>query len=148
MSGYRVAHRFDTRIDWQSPLFFEYDGAVHAGYAGDTLASALLAGGAGMLARSFKFGRPRGIVAAGPEEPNVLVQVEATPDLKATEVNGGRHTADAVIRLEHHGVVAVAHQLVRNRQPHWAGTQNCYTFSHIYHPNIKIQALYGHSAGH
>ena len=60
------------------------------GFAGDTLASALLANGVRMLARSFKYGRPRGIVGAGPEEPNALMQVEAgahtIPNLKATQV--------------------------------------------------------------
>ena len=79
-----------ARIDLSHPLSFTFDGRLFKGYAGDTLASALLANGARMLARSFKYGRPRGIVGSGPEEPNVLVQVEVgaltIPNLKATQV--------------------------------------------------------------
>ena len=79
-----------SRIDLNRPLSFNFDGQSFTGYAGDTLASALLANGHRMLARSFKYGRPRGIVGAGAEEPNALVQVEAgaltIPNLKATQV--------------------------------------------------------------
>jgi sarcosine oxidase subunit alpha len=89
MSGHRV-DLATARIDRSRPLSFTFDGKAFSGYAGDTLASALLAHGARMLARSFKYGRPRGIVGAGPEEPNALVQVETgaltIPNLKATQV--------------------------------------------------------------
>src|SRR5262245_49530354 len=89
MSGHRV-DLATARIDRSRPLSFTFDGKGFSAYAGDTLASALLAHGARMLARSFKYGRPRGIVGAGPEEPNVLVQVETgappIPNLKATQV--------------------------------------------------------------
>ena len=50
--------------------------ARYEGYAGDTLASALLANGVHLVGRSFKYHRPRGIVSAGVEEPNALVQLE------------------------------------------------------------------------
>ncbi len=60
------------------------------GYEGDTLASALLANGIHLVGRSFKYHRPRGILSAGPEEPNALVQVgtgaTSTPNARATEV--------------------------------------------------------------
>jgi sarcosine oxidase, subunit alpha len=89
MSGHRV-DLVTARIDRSRPLSFTFDGKGYVGYAGDTLASALLARGARMLARSFKYGRPRGIVGSGPEEPNALVQVETgaltVPNLKATQV--------------------------------------------------------------
>src|SRR5262245_19514333 len=89
MKSYRVK-RPSARIDVSRPLSFTFDGKAMSGYTGDTLASALLANGARTLARSFKYGRPRGIVGAGPEEPNVLVQLEAgpltIPNLKATQV--------------------------------------------------------------
>ncbi|WP_045835999.1 sarcosine oxidase subunit alpha family protein [Hyphomicrobium sp. 99] len=79
-----------ARIDFDKPLAFTFDGQTYDGYAGDTLASALLANGVRMLGRSFKYGRPRGIVGAGPEEPNALMQIEAgahtIPNLKATQV--------------------------------------------------------------
>src|SRR6476469_3257820 len=87
------SHRVDLateRIDGSRPLSFTFGGQGFSGYAGATLASALLAHGVSMLARSFKYGRPRGIVGAAPEEPNALVQVETgaltIPNLKATQV--------------------------------------------------------------
>lgn len=64
------------RIDRQSPLQFTFNGKRYQGYAGDTLASALLANGVMLVGRSFKYHRPRGIIAAGVEEPNALVQLE------------------------------------------------------------------------
>ena len=61
------------RIDRTHGLRFTLDGKVFQGYAGDTLASALLANGEHLVARSFKYHRPRGIMAAGVEEPNALL---------------------------------------------------------------------------
>src|SRR5688500_9348757 len=46
-----------------------------SGYAGDTLASALIANGVRLVGRSFKYHRPRGILTAGSEEPNALVEL-------------------------------------------------------------------------
>ena len=80
MTGYRV-RRSDARIDFEKPLSFSFDGQPYAGFAGDTLASALLANNVRMLARSFKYGRPRGIVGSGPEEPNALKQIEGAYSL-------------------------------------------------------------------
>jgi sarcosine oxidase subunit alpha len=57
------------------PISFQFDGRTMQGLAGDTLASALLACGERVIARSFKYHRPRGIVTAGPEEPSALVDV-------------------------------------------------------------------------
>jgi methylglutamate dehydrogenase subunit C len=69
----RIAHGLLT--DPGRPLAFRFDGQPMQGLAGDTLASALLANGRRMVARSFKYHRPRGIVTAGPEEPCALVDV-------------------------------------------------------------------------
>ena len=78
------------RIDRSRPLNFSFNGRAMQGYAGDTLASALLAGGVSTVARSFKYGRPRGIVGHGAEEPNAIVHLgsggSAIPNLRATEV--------------------------------------------------------------
>ncbi len=52
---------------------FTFNGRRMQGHPGDTLASALLANGQMMVGRSFKYHRPRGIVASGAEEPNALV---------------------------------------------------------------------------
>ncbi|TIO91135.1 MAG: hypothetical protein E5X90_27215, partial [Mesorhizobium sp.] len=45
------------------------------GHPGDTLASALLANGVRLMGRSFKYHRPRGVLSAGSEEPNALVEL-------------------------------------------------------------------------
>lgn len=78
------------RIDRSKPLNFTFNGKSYRGYAGDTLASALLANGVRLVGRSFKYHRPRGIVSAGPEEPNALVRIgrggRALPNLPATMV--------------------------------------------------------------
>jgi len=60
-------------IDRTKALDFTFNGKRLRGLQGDTLASALLANGQTLVGRSFKYHRPRGIVAAGPEEPNALV---------------------------------------------------------------------------
>ena len=60
------------RIDRAASVSAKLDGQRLAGFAGDTLASALLAGGKTVVGRSFKYHRPRGIMSAGVEEPNAL----------------------------------------------------------------------------
>src|SRR5437868_9641773 len=77
-------------IDRSRPLAFKFNGRGYEGYAGDTLASALLANGVRFVARSFKYHRPRGIVSAGAEEPGALVQLETggatEPNRRPTEI--------------------------------------------------------------
>jgi len=68
-----------ARVDTSAPISFFFDGKPYRGYAGDTLASALLANGVRVLGRGFKLHRPRGLMAAGKEEPNALVQLEEGP---------------------------------------------------------------------
>ncbi|MDA9304417.1 sarcosine oxidase subunit alpha family protein [Amylibacter sp.] len=60
-------------INRSKSIEFSFDGKRLNGYEGDTLASALLANNQTLVGRSFKYHRPRGIVACGPEEPNALV---------------------------------------------------------------------------
>ncbi|HEY6517053.1 MAG TPA: sarcosine oxidase subunit alpha family protein [Steroidobacteraceae bacterium] len=71
-------------------LSFTFDGKRYAGHPGDTLASALLASGVSVVARSFKYHRPRGILTAGSEEPNALVELRSgarrEPNTRATVV--------------------------------------------------------------
>ena len=72
-------------------MSFTFDGRGYQGFAGDTLASALLAQGVRLFGRSFKYHRPRGLLAAGTEEPNALVTVirdaaRRTPNVQATQV--------------------------------------------------------------
>ncbi|WP_281994428.1 sarcosine oxidase subunit alpha family protein [Ruegeria faecimaris] len=60
-------------IDRSKQVTFSFNGTSMQGYEGDTLASALLANDQMMMGRSFKYHRPRGVVASGAEEPNALV---------------------------------------------------------------------------
>ncbi|OYT95073.1 MAG: sarcosine oxidase subunit alpha, partial [Pseudomonas sp. PGPPP3] len=78
------------RINRNKPLSFIFNGEQYQGYAGDTLAAALLANGVDVIGRSFKYSRPRGIVAAGSEEPNAVLQLGSTeaaqvPNVRATQ---------------------------------------------------------------
>jgi sarcosine oxidase subunit alpha len=78
------------RIDRGRVLRFTFNGRVYQGHPGDTLASALLANGVSVVARSWKYHRPRGILSAGVEEPNALVQLfdgaRTVPNARMTEV--------------------------------------------------------------
>ena len=89
MSGVRMERL--GRVDRGRTVAFTFDGKSYQGFAGDTLASALLANGVTLFGRSFKYHRPRGLVGAGSEEPNALVSVSRgpgrrTPNLLATQI--------------------------------------------------------------
>ncbi len=92
MSGDRQPFRLERggEIDRRRTLDFMFDGRAFTGHPGDTLASALLASGERLVGRSFKYHRPRGIVAAGPEEPNALVELgtgdRREPNTRATTI--------------------------------------------------------------
>ncbi len=79
-----------ARIDRNKPVQFTFDGRSYTGFAGDTLASALLANDVHLVGRSFKYHRPRGILSAGSEEPNALIRLGkrayAEPNLRATQI--------------------------------------------------------------
>ena len=62
-------------INRTAPVEFSFNGKRLKGFEGDTLAAGLLANDQVMVGRSFKYHRPRGIVASGPEEPNALVNL-------------------------------------------------------------------------
>jgi len=77
-------------IDRTKPLRFRFNGQDFGGFAGDSLASALISNGVHLVGRSFKYHRPRGIFSAGAEEPNALVQLETgartEPNIRATQI--------------------------------------------------------------
>ncbi len=77
-------------IDRNSKLAARFNGRKVKGFAGDTLASALLAANKMLLARSFKYHRPRGLLGAGAEEPNALVTIgkkgAQIPNVPATQI--------------------------------------------------------------
>ena len=78
-------------IDETYKVSFRFNGKKYYGFKGDTLASALLANDIHLIGRSFKYHRPRGIMTAGSEEPNAIVQLHdntsrTEPNVRATEV--------------------------------------------------------------
>ncbi|HTX23968.1 MAG TPA: sarcosine oxidase subunit alpha family protein [Steroidobacteraceae bacterium] len=90
MSG-RLRTAAGGSIDRTRALRFRFDGRTYTGLQGDTLASALLANGVHLVGRSFKYHRPRGVLAAGSEEPNALVALRRdaareTPNVRATQI--------------------------------------------------------------
>ncbi len=89
------------RIDRNKVLTFTFNGQSYKGYEGDSLAAALLANGVDIIGRSFKYSRPRGIFAAGAEEPNAVLQIGAT---EATQIPNVRATQQALYQ----GLVATS----------------------------------------
>ncbi|MEM7562585.1 MAG: sarcosine oxidase subunit alpha [Pseudomonadota bacterium] len=89
-----MTQRFRTesggRIDREREIRFTFNGKSYTGYQGDTLTSALLANGVHMIGRSWKYHRPRGVITAGPEEPNAIFQLEkgnrTIPNARGTQV--------------------------------------------------------------
>ncbi len=78
-------------IDETYKISFKFNNKIYYGYKGDTLASALLANNIHLVGRSFKYHRPRGIMTAGSEEPNAIVQLHKNtsrtePNVRATEI--------------------------------------------------------------
>jgi len=77
------------RIDRNHKISFIFNGKKYFGFKGDTLASALLANGVHLISRSFKYHRPRGILAAGVDDPSAKVQLykdnHTEPNISLTE---------------------------------------------------------------
>ena len=90
MSGHRLAVPHGRRIDRHRPLSFDFNGQPVAGFAGDTVASALLAHGIQLIGRSFKLHRPRGIFSCGVEEPSGVLDIgsgdQRAPNTRATDI--------------------------------------------------------------
>ncbi|MCF1465419.1 sarcosine oxidase subunit alpha [Agrobacterium vitis] len=86
MTSYRLKN--GGLVDRKTALHFTFDGKAMSGFAGDTLASALLANGQQLVGRSFKYHRPRGILTAGAAEPNALMTIgrggRTEPNTRAT----------------------------------------------------------------
>ena len=100
-------------IDRTRPVEFTFNGKRLAGFAGDTLASALLANDQILVGRSFKYHRPRGIVASGVEEPNALMGLGRGG---AFEPNARATTTDADAAPRRPQPEPLAEPLVRRRR--------------------------------
>lgn len=86
---YRVpSEPLGAELDRSKLINFSFDGRQYQGFAGDTLASALLANGVTLMGRSFKYHRPRGLLTTGSEEPNAIVELRTgdrrEPNTRAT----------------------------------------------------------------
>ena len=88
MTSRRLSAPAGSRLDRSRTISFSFNGRSYSGFAGDTLASALLANDVQLIGRSFKLHRPRGIYSCGIEEPTGLVDVVVgsmrTPNVRAT----------------------------------------------------------------
>jgi sarcosine oxidase subunit alpha len=78
----RLPPRPTEVIDRNKPISFEWDGKPYRGYAGDTIVSALYASGVGIFSRSFKYHRPRSVMAASYLDPGCTVQVGEEPNVR------------------------------------------------------------------
>jgi len=153
VSGYRLAAPAGAWIDRNRPLRFSFDGRPVQGFAGDTVASALLAGGHAMVARSTKLHRPRGVFACGPEEPNALLDVglhgERTPNTRATEIDAaeglvcrpgnawpGLKLDIAALNARYAALLPAGFYYKTFMKPHW----------HLYEPVIRALAGTGRAA--
>jgi sarcosine oxidase subunit alpha len=71
------------RIDRSRPVRFTFAGRTYTGFEGDTIASALYAGGVRTFSRSFKYHRPRGLLCCAGRCANCLVAVDGVPSVRA-----------------------------------------------------------------
>jgi sarcosine oxidase subunit alpha len=90
MSSERLPAPHGTRIDRARRVRFTFNGRTVEGFAGDTVASALLGQGITHVGRSYKLHRPRGIFSCGVEEPTGVVDIGAgalrTPNTRVTDI--------------------------------------------------------------
>lgn len=79
----RLTHRPGEVIDRGRLVTFTFNGRAITGFEGDTIASALAANGVRLMTRSFKYHRPRGIMTADWADPNLMMQVDDEPNVRA-----------------------------------------------------------------
>src|SRR6202789_4224755 len=81
-----MMHRLDAQagewLDRSVPLRFTFEGREYQGFSGDTVSSALAAAGLALLARSFKYHRPRSILSFANHDSNTLFQVDGVPNVR------------------------------------------------------------------
>lgn len=154
MTSSRLAAPFGLRLDRTRSLSFEFNDRRMNGYAGDTLASALLANGVQLVGRSFKLHRPRGIFSCGVEDPSGLVDLGGgatrTPNQRATliELEEGLRAASVncwpTVRFDLGAVNGMLSALLPAgfyyktfKWPNW----------HLFEPTIRRMAGLGRASG-
>ena len=143
-------------IDRAATVSFSFNGTAYTGYAGDTLASALLANDQVLMGRSFKYHRPRGAIASGSEEPNALMGIgqgaRFVPNTRATttELAPGMHaiSQNHWPSLEHD--IGAINAVVASLAPVFSAGFYYKTFmypraawKHVYEPMIRQAAGLG-----
>jgi sarcosine oxidase, subunit alpha len=79
----RLPEQRGERIDRDTEVTFSFDGREVSGLEGDTIGSALFAGGRRTFSRSFKYHRRRGLLCCAGQCPNCLVSVDGAPGVRA-----------------------------------------------------------------
>ena len=81
-----MMHRLEAEAaEWlnrSAVLRFTFEGRQYEGYAGDTISSAIAAAGPPLLARSFKYHRPRSILSFANHDSNTLFQIDGVPNVR------------------------------------------------------------------
>jgi sarcosine oxidase, subunit alpha len=80
---WRLAPQPGEWIDRARQVRFRFEGRAYAGFAGDTITSALAANGVRLLGRSFKYHRPRGLYSVANHDVNVLVSDGGQTNIRA-----------------------------------------------------------------
>lgn len=83
MGARRIAPQANEWIDRSAPISFIFEGERYDGYEGDVVSSALLANDHAVMARSFKYHRPRGVLSAANHDANVLLSCGERTNIRA-----------------------------------------------------------------
>ncbi|HXG26846.1 MAG TPA: 2Fe-2S iron-sulfur cluster-binding protein [Candidatus Binatia bacterium] len=110
----RLPPRAGERIDRSQELTFFFEDEQLTGFAGDTIGSALFAGGRRVFSRSFKYHRPRGLLCCSGRCPNCLMEVDGVPNVRVCVEplrEGARVKAQNVVGTLEHDLMAVVDKL-------------------------------------
>ena len=141
------------RIDRSRPVRFRFNGSYYTGYEGDTLASALLANDIHLIGRSIKYARPRGIMCAGPEEPNAIMQINignrSEPNAKATETYlhpgliSSSTNAWPTLKADIRSAMGLGHRLMSAGFYYKTMFASNWLWNHFFEPAIRHSAGFG-----
>ncbi len=107
--GKRLDPSPSQQVDQSKPFNIYYDGKPVPACSGDTVASALFAGGRRIFSRSFKYHRPRGLLCGSGDCPNCIMEIDGKPNVRAclTPVRDGMQV------LSQHAWPSVDHDVLR-----------------------------------
>lgn len=79
----RLSRLPTCRVDTERQLTFTYQNKTFQGFKGDTVATALYAGGIRIFSRSLKYHRPRGLYSLDGESSNTCMEIDGIPNVSA-----------------------------------------------------------------